>query len=447
MTKVDYDSSDPQSIESYASKLLHRSLRGYLLGKGQIPSLGGKGKLGQYLEKHFFGYEPNSIAGPDFAEAGVELKTSPMKQTSKGLRAKERLVLNIIDYMKEHEKTFHTGSFYRKNSHLLLMFFLYERNVEELDYIFKIVRLWKFPEVDLEIIKNDWERIVAKIREGKAHEISEGDTMYLAASTKGANAKSLRAQPFSDKMAMQRAFSLKPKYLNYIISQSLELQEFKDAEPVVKSKAELRHMTFEELVESRFQPYFGKTENEIAQMVGATLSNAKHSAYILCKNVLGVKGKRIEEFEKAGLLLKTVVLDRNGNLKEAMSFKQIRWDDLADQEWEDSDLFETLSKRFLFVVFQKDIQGRKILKSVKFWGMPFSDLQKAKAVWLDTREKVRRGKFDGFVKSSDDHVLHVRPKAKNKADVAQTRFGPVEKKSFWLNRPYIHRILTIIGKD
>ena len=49
------------------------------------------------------------------------------------------------------------------------------------------------------IIKKDWELINQKIKDGKAHELSEGDTFYLGACTKGSTAaKSLRKQPFNE---------------------------------------------------------------------------------------------------------------------------------------------------------------------------------------------------------------------------------------------------------
>ena len=39
------------------------------------------------------------------------------------------------------------------------------------------------------------EKIIQKIRNGKAHEITEDDTNYLAACTKGASIKTMRLQP------------------------------------------------------------------------------------------------------------------------------------------------------------------------------------------------------------------------------------------------------------
>ena len=116
-------------------------------------------------------------------------------------------------------------AFWKKNKLILLMFYLYEYDKIDFDYIFKIIRIWEFPSTDLKIIKDDWELIVSKIREGKAHELSEGDTIYLGACTKGANKESIVKQPFSNEKAMKRAFSLKSKYLNFIIEKSLKNEE------------------------------------------------------------------------------------------------------------------------------------------------------------------------------------------------------------------------------
>src|SRR5690606_20736496 len=106
---------------------------------------------------------------------------------------------------------------------ILIVFYLFEKEQLEIDFVFKIARLWRFPLTDLKIIKDDWNKIVSKIKAGKAHEISEGDTLYLGACTKGSTSeKSKRKQPFSGILAPQRAFSLKSKYINYIIENSLK---------------------------------------------------------------------------------------------------------------------------------------------------------------------------------------------------------------------------------
>ena len=48
---------------------------------------------------------------------------------------------------------------------------------------------------DLATIRNDWETIHEKVVSGHADQLSESDTNYLAACTKGANASSMRDAP------------------------------------------------------------------------------------------------------------------------------------------------------------------------------------------------------------------------------------------------------------
>ena len=166
---------------------------------GRVDTDGIKGGVGHVVEESLYGYKINSDAEPDFPEAGVELKVSGVVKDKNGFKAKERLVLNIINYMKEAYTTFDTSSFWHKNKTLMLLFYEYVRDCHPGDFVFLKALLFKYPEEDLLIIKDDWAKIVGKIRAGKAHELSEGDTLYLGACTKGATAAtSFREQPFSD---------------------------------------------------------------------------------------------------------------------------------------------------------------------------------------------------------------------------------------------------------
>ena len=64
-------------------------------------SMKSKGQYGNYIEKYFYGYQPNSDSGADFEKIGVELKVTPFKVNKNGsISAKERLVLTILNYME-----------------------------------------------------------------------------------------------------------------------------------------------------------------------------------------------------------------------------------------------------------------------------------------------------------------------------------------------------------
>jgi len=437
-----YNEADPIAIEAYAKRLLNKSLRHYM---GEIKhvdkNVGGKGKLGQILEG-YFGKKLDNKSQPDFMKAGVELKSTPLKKITKGLVSKERLVFNIIDYMEEHKHDFEHSSFWRKNSLMLLMFYLYESKEQSaLDCIFKIIRLWSFPEKDLKIIKDDWQKIVDKIKQGKAHEISEGDTLYLGACRKGANNQEpLRSQPFNPSIkARQRAFSLKQTYLNNVIIK----QSLPDSEPIIKDIKEYKSgLSFEDLVIKRFEKYYNKSDVELIRELKINDTDAKNKFSLIAKAItraiLGISKGNIEEFSKADVELKTIRLEKTGQLKESMSFHQIDYNEIIMERWEDSYWHSTLTKRFFFVIFKKDAKNVIRLSKVMFWTMPYDDLKMAKKFWLDTKNKIAYGDYNNFIKISDGLICHVRPKAIDSLDKMKSPQGTMEKKkAYWLNREYI----------
>ena len=84
-----------------------------------------KGGLGGFVEEYIFEYSANNDDNPDFIDAGIELKVTPIKKNQDGsISSKERLVLNMINYRSEAEKDFKTSSFYHKNRRLLIWFYL-----------------------------------------------------------------------------------------------------------------------------------------------------------------------------------------------------------------------------------------------------------------------------------------------------------------------------------
>lgn len=220
----------------------------------------GKGAIGTVIEESWFGYTPNSESEPDFPEAGVELKVTPYLRGKNGIRAKERLVCNIINYMEEYDKTFETSAFWHKCNTMLLMSYEHLADKPKGDFRIDEAVLFSFPEEDIAIIEHDWETIMEKVRAGRAHELSEGDTLYLAACTKGANASSVRQQPFSELPAKQRAYSLKSSYMTQILNKYI----FGNAESprIIRSADVLHAKTFEEYIIDKVKPYYGMTQNE-----------------------------------------------------------------------------------------------------------------------------------------------------------------------------------------
>ena len=76
---------------------------------------------------------------------------------------------------------------------ILLVYYLYRQEIKNrLDYKIDYVQLFSPPEEDMKIIEHDFNVIKDKICAGKAHELSEGDTLYLGAATKAATSEDRR---------------------------------------------------------------------------------------------------------------------------------------------------------------------------------------------------------------------------------------------------------------
>lgn len=453
-----FDDKSIESILEHAKKLKGKTLRQACEDEIQEHGYSGKGNFGQLLEKYYFGYEPNSTAEPDFIEVGVELKSSPLKKLKNGqFRSKERLVLNIINYFDAIKEDFENSSFWRKNAHLLLVFYLHKKGIESIDYLIKLVDEWKFPDEDLKIIRHDWELINNKIKSGRAHELSEGDTFYLGACTKGSTAlKSLRDQPNSKVKAKQRAYSLKQGYVNNIIA-NISQEEAGVYGKVVKHPELLdTSPSIEEVVVSKFAPFYNKSSFEIEKDLGLKLNrNAKSYFASLTKAILGIElGQKIAEFEKADIRVKTIRLKENGLPKEHISFPTFKYDKLVFEDWEDSDFKNILESKFFFVFYQFE-DDKLILRKVKFWNMPYADIQEAKKVWDTTIDVILNGDIVKEVKANgtrktnfpgkkDNRVSHVRPHARNREDTyplpitdKNTGLREYTKHCFWLNDSYV----------
>lgn len=225
-----YDENSQQSILEYAKQLEGKTLREVLpaeiIDNMRIHQSGNKGRFGQKIEQYYFGYDINSDANADFP-CGLELKATPLKVLKSGnLSPKERLVCNIINYEDIIHESWETSTFLEKNSDTLIIRYIdpMDKNISQLDYQIVDVQIHSIfnNDNDKKQFEEDWNIIVNKIRNGEAHLLSESDTKYLGACTKGSTAaKSLRKQPNSHLPAKQRAFSFKTKYMKELLDRTI----------------------------------------------------------------------------------------------------------------------------------------------------------------------------------------------------------------------------------
>lgn len=476
-----YDENNPLSIENYSKKLIGKTFSDILnenfnneLVKEDASEYGishenknRKGGLGELIEECFFHYKCNNDSLPDFDKAGVELKVTPYKiNKNKSLSAKERLIITMINYEKIINEPFFKSHLWSKSQLILLVYYLYEKEIKNrLDYRIGYSKLFSPPKEDLEIIKNDYETIINKIKLGKAHELSESDTLYLGAATKSSSSSNHRKQPFSDIPAKPRAFSFKSSYMTYILNNYI-IPNKNTYESILKDLNVLNNTSFKNYITSKINSYIGKSDKELCELFNREYNNNKAQWCDLTYRMLGIKSNKAEEFVKANIVVKAIRLEDTKKIRENMSLPAFKFKDLVNEEWENSNLFNYFSETiFLFVVYKKE-DNHYILNGSQFWNMPYKDLDTiVKNEWIEIRDRIKNGITfsikqtksgqtisNNLPKKDTNGIIHIRPHSQKSAYLfsnGQT-IGDINKnanelpdgqwmttQSFWINNKYI----------
>lgn len=406
---------------------------------------GNKGKIGQVIEEGLFHKGIDSRQEADFPELGVELKVTPMNRVGKEkdmVSAKERLVVTMINYMKDYNVSFEDSHVLDKLNKVLLMFYFNEPKKMNYDLCVDKIFLYQFkdiPEADKQIIINDYNIIIDKIKSGHAEDISESDTYYLSACTKGATAAtSFVDQPFSSVKAKRRAFSLKPKYMTALLRSQVFNDNAITKESLMKTSGIIgRDNIFDRMVEYLFSSYYGKSLSEIDEMI-ETPVNRKSLNYLrsyiarMMNASPETKSKDIDEyydeFYKANIKIKTIRIKKDGTIKESMSFPAFKFKEIVEENWEDSELRNKfIDEKYLFCVFDEidDSKYEYRFRGTFLWAMPESDLDgKVREAWERTVYLAKHGieftiseNKNGLIvhnnlpAKKDNLIVHVRPHA------------------------------------
>ena len=282
MGLFDYDNSSIDSILKYtAENLIGRSLHDILeefqsseyktyedKKKGtpsttthkEISKLS-KGIYGSLVEKLSYGIDPNNSPDPDIPAARVEIKTTPYRVNANGtISAKERLVLSMFNFHEENLDDFYQTHLWHKCQNILLLFYKYQKTRDILNNITDKFFLFDWPEEDMPTILEDYKRITQKVLEGRAHELSESDGMYLSTCRKGAGKdKDRTTQPYGPELANRRAWSLKSSYMTTLLRTKVFSQEEQES---IARAAQDTSKPFTQIIEEKLLQYRGQSENE-----------------------------------------------------------------------------------------------------------------------------------------------------------------------------------------
>lgn len=475
--------------------LSFREVAEYITNKEQAEKLlqkvRHKGNLGELVEEAL-GLAKNNEQRPDFANLAVELKVTPVEKTSKGTwKAGERLVITMISYKPEENMIdgrnciFQETHLAKKLRCILLCIYLRPTKHEGMsreDYIINKVTLFTPPVEDIPVIEKDWEYIMSYVYSGRADELSEGQTKYLGACTKGTDGKQLRTQKYPPyKPAKPRAFCLKASYMTYLMNEYI-MRDRPTYVPIQKLGND-----FEAKALRLMKRFKGMNDFEIAAMLGFSRDrNVKHYHSLLSFAMMGLRSNSCEEFTKANIVMKTLRFETTGVLKESISLPTDSFLSVLDEnDFDDSalcDYFE--SSRFLLSIWQKESteDGKNDVcrfVGATFWAMSGNDIYgPLKDCWEKTKYKLMHGvkltpefKSNGKVEVHNDlpgmgipgSIAHVRPHAsrsfhiiKGHVYVNDLSVGKqnafmlpngdwMTKQSFWLNSEYMANVVRDSG--
>jgi len=403
-----------------------------------------KGKLGKVIETGFYKYPNNNKAEADFANLGVELKVSGYVKNKNGtISAKERLVLGKIDYKSIVNEEFNFSRLLFKNKKILIIWYKYDREKQYKDFVITDFQLYDMTDDSL-IIKNDFELIKQKVLDGKAHLLSEGDTSYLGACTKGSTGQDRTSQPFSDIPAMPRAYSLKNSYMTGILRNAHLILEVDNIE----------YKTIEEYVLAHIRKFIGEQQLDIYEQVTKkkiTGRTPKQLNKMISDKLIG-KDKELPSknplFQKVNYIIKNLPIDTSGFPIERMSFRNLVLSEFKDN-WEDS-YWKTYFEEVTLIIIiyrgdKKSKNGERTLEGIKQITFTDKDVELFGKTYNQVKKAIEEHDISllPLPKRFENQILEVAPKGQ-KGDEAYINFfkKDVTKVCFMLDKDFLFSKLS-----
>lgn len=383
-----------------------------------------KGLLGHVVETGFYKYPRNNDSKADFEELGIELKvTGYIKNQNGTLRAKERLVLSKINFNEIIRETFETSHVLGKCEKMLIIWYEYDTEKEVKDFVITDYQLYDMTP-DKKIFENDFEIIKGKVLEGKAHELSEGDTSYLGACTKARTSSDRTIQPFSDIKPKPRAFSLKNAYMTGILRNDPKQQKL-----MIFSN----FTTVEGYIKDKFEPYFGKTQLEIYEDITKkpfTKKIPKNISKMISDKLIGKDNELPEKddlFAKTRYIIKNTSLNKNGTPRERLSFRNLKLDEFNDS-WENSEwkqfFEETTFILICYIAENNEKNGYRKLHSIKKVSFSGEEIDLFEKTYNQTKLAIKKRDITLLPLSKNgfkNYELELAPKG-NKGDTYEKFF-------------------------
>ena len=457
-----YDHTNQESIIERAQLIKGKTLS-YVANNSPYPqemlNTANKGQVGNFIEKHWFGIENNSRSEPDFKEAGIELKVSPIKEKGQNsLVVKERTKICKINYKKLVEEDWKNSHAKNKLNKILFIFYKFNRDNWNEQKILDF-KLWNLSSEEL-VISNEWFKTRDQVQDGDANDLSEGNYKVLAPCTSGTGR--LEPQPNQDyKDAPERSFALKQPFVNFLWNSLDVSMDYESTKATLDLS--LHDESFDAQVLSKINNFSGKTIGDIVNTFSISIPKGKAAMRSIIMKLLGFQNSqsRIKEFEQSGIEIKVIPINAESkSLYESISFPAIKFKEFADEIWEDSTLSLQIS-RILFIPVGRNQRfvniNNRVLEKAFFWSPSDKELEIIKKEWSNYQKIVKEGvsiekipmntkkgfkEVTSLPNESSTKIIHLRTHAQGSNDRDVDSFGTsIVKHSFWLNKKFVKKLI------
>lgn len=448
-----------EDIFNRAKELEGKSLK-EIINTDSLNNEKNKGAIGNAIQADYFGIAANSRKEADFHHHNIELKVHPIKKNTKGFVAKERLVLSMIDFMKRNQLSFRDGMVYKKTESMLIIFYLYEENVDPIEFKILKVSHFRLNDTDFDIASVDYTKIHTVIDRGEAHLLTEKGYDILAPARKGGGKdKDLKIQHASHIKAKSRAYSYKSNfmttYYRSLVDKNIHIINPKD--------------NFRKYMIDKLDEFKGKTVEELKTMIDVSKhtvpsDNNKSMIPKTISKLLGAKNGNInstDEFIANGLEIKTVVR-YNKSIKHShnkanqdMSFRNIDFFDIENNEFEDSEWYTMFTETtYILCLFQEDDERNLIFTDYVFHSFDDKFMVKLRGLFEWTKKNLPSAKqtkdYSGrytditLTSKSDYYPLQIRTKYTGQSKfVGLPNGNKVTKKCLFVDKNYINEIFSL----
>ena len=140
---------------------------------------------------------------------------------------------------------------------------------------------------------------------------------------------------------------------------------------------------------------------------------------------------------------KMIRVDQFGKAKNPSSLRITDYRKIVHEEWDTSDFKKLLEPTHIFFVVTHGSPESSIFKGYVIHKFTDEEMESAKEVWTDTRDKIRDGIYDRFLSDKDTGTFFFKIHAASvSCQTDAPKAGQEIIRSFWISRNLISRIVS-----